>query len=374
VVDRTLQLGQWHLDAFGLVDSPGAMNEGLADYFSSALAGDPNVGEYASKDISPSLDVIRTLDNHDACPGTLLGEVHFDSTLFSGGLWAARASLADDATRARYDAALYAAMLAHPGDGDLGYEDLAQIFLASLQLDLPAGAAALEAEMTKRGVLPGCSRVLAWTGAAVAAPRGNASPGQFSAPGTSNLGGDVAPGIVQIAADLPPDTATVTLTFTSAQQAAAGAALGPQGTPFAPIVLAKVGAPIQWTTKGKLSHDAPVAVDAKGNGGKILETYTATFDVPEGAGKLYVQIASKGERDGAYDQIGLAMQARPASGPPQDGTPGDGTVPAANAGGGSSTSAGCGCSVPGSTTPAGGLALGALGLGLLAFRRRRARV
>src|SRR5207237_8633591 len=44
VVDKTLRLVAWHVDARGAIDSPGAMNEGLADYFSSAMTGDPNVG------------------------------------------------------------------------------------------------------------------------------------------------------------------------------------------------------------------------------------------------------------------------------------------------------------------------------------------
>ena len=37
--------------------APGAMNEGLADYFSSAITGDPDVGEYASTDISQNASV-----------------------------------------------------------------------------------------------------------------------------------------------------------------------------------------------------------------------------------------------------------------------------------------------------------------------------
>ena len=55
VVDDTIKLQSFHVDRYGVIDAPGAMNEGLADYFSSALAGDPDVGEYASGDISPTL-------------------------------------------------------------------------------------------------------------------------------------------------------------------------------------------------------------------------------------------------------------------------------------------------------------------------------
>src|SRR5690606_21481867 len=49
MIDRTAKLVHyWHLDAQGATVFPGAMNEGLADYFSSAITGDGKVGEYAA--------------------------------------------------------------------------------------------------------------------------------------------------------------------------------------------------------------------------------------------------------------------------------------------------------------------------------------
>ncbi len=373
VVDKTLQLTQWHIDAYGAVDSPGAMNEGLADYFSSALAGDPNVGEYASKDISPTLDVIRTLDNTDTCPKAVIGEVHYDSTLFSGGLWAARASLADDTARFKYDTALYKAMLAHPGDGDLGYQDLVQLFLTSLKTDLPTGATALEAEMTKRGVLPGCTRTLTFTGTALSAPTGITSPGEYTAPGKGSVGAtDLAPGLVQVEWNLPPSTASVTVTFQSRPQAAGGGGLGGGGTPFTPVVLAKAGAAIKWTTAGKLAHDATSTVPATSNGGKTLVTYTAQIPVADGTTILYVQIANKGDTDGGYTAI--ALSATPADTTPHgdDAGIGDTPTPGGNAGTTTKTS-GCSCNVPGGPAPAGGLmaGLGALLALVVRVRRRR---
>ena len=66
-------------------------------------------------DISPSLtDGIRNIDNKDTCSGTIVGEVHFDSTFFSGGLWSARQSL-QQGDRQKFDAAIFKAMRSNAG-------------------------------------------------------------------------------------------------------------------------------------------------------------------------------------------------------------------------------------------------------------------
>lgn len=363
VVDKTLRLGAWHVDARGAIDAPGAMNEALADYFSSAITGDPDVGEYASKDISQNLGVIRTLANDDKCPAKIAGEVHFDSTLFSGGLWQARSSLAEG-DRTKFDAALYKAMRLSAGDGDLGYEDLTKLFMTVLGTDLPAGAKALETAMTSRGVLPACERILEAGGAPVAAPE--SGMGGFVAPGTQSVSiGGIAPGIVQIHAKFAKPAAQATVTFTEKKQAGGGAALGGQATPFTPMVLAKFGKAITWTSNAKKPNDADVQVAAK-TGAR----WTATFDVPEGATDVYVQIANKGESDGIYDAIAVDLTPRSVdpTAPPEDPAAPPTTEP--------SSDSGCGCSTPGrSTTGAGALSLAALAAAaaVAGMRRRRSR-
>ena len=74
LTDRTIDFAPyWHLDSQGATPAPGAMNEGLADYFSSALTGDGQVGEYAAKNTSYGYggDVIRDLDAAGAFYETL---------------------------------------------------------------------------------------------------------------------------------------------------------------------------------------------------------------------------------------------------------------------------------------------------------------
>ncbi len=363
VVDATLQLGSLHLDKYGVIDSPGAMNEGLADYFSSAIAGDPDVGEYASKDISAQLTSIRTIDNKDTCLGTIVGEVHYDSTFFSGGLWSARQSLAQG-DRAKFDAAIYKAMLANAKDGDLGYEDAVNLFLAVLDKDFPAGGTALRTEMKdKRGILPECSRIFDWKGTAIAAPTGLGSPGAFDAQGTNAFGSKVAlaPGMLQVKLDLTTTPATAAHVKFQGSAAASGGlgGIGGGGTKFTPVVLVKFGQPLTWTTKGALASDADVTVDATGSGGDDPQTYTANFDVPDGVTSVYVQIANKGQNGGNYDGIELSIDAKAPVPPPTPTPPVEET--------------GCSCHAAGAPTGSGGaLALaGFVGLAFVAARRRK---
>lgn len=367
VVDATIKLGAWHVDARGAIDAPGAMNEGLADYFSSAITGDPDVGEYASKDFASGASVIRTLANEDKCPTAVVGEVHFDSTLFSGALWQARTSL-PEGDRTKFDAALYKALRTNPGKGeDLGYDDMAKLFLATLATDLPAGATALETAMKARGVLPSCERIFTFDGKAITSPDKRFG---FTAPGTQMVGlKGIAPGILQVQAKLPKGTTKVTLTFSAKSgQGSPTDMLGGQSTPFTPVVLAKFGKAITWTPGAKTPHDADLKVEATGS-----TTRTATIEVPVAedgttADSVYLQIANTGESDGSYDGLEVALET--AGTGPGDG-PGTGDAPPASQ---TVTDSGCACSTTGGgardTGPLAGIFAAALAL-LTAARRRK---
>lgn len=368
VVDKTLKLEAWHLDSRGAIDAPGAMNEGLADYFSSAIAGDPDVGEYASKDISSgATGVIRTLANEDKCPTNVIGEVHFDSTLFSGALWQARASL-PEADRTKFDAALYKAMRTNPGRGDLGYDDLAKLFLATLTTDLPAGATALTTSMTARGVLPSCERIVEPKNGSVKAIE--AVIGGFASPGLQSVpqAGDLVPGIIQVHAKAAPTDGALVVSFSAKAQSGGGAnPLGGGGTPFTPVALVKFGKAITWTvSRGSATHDADKTLDMTTG-----TRPTATFEVPAGTTDVFVQIANKGDSDGAYDNLTIELTPAAATPPVADPV----TDPAANPTPGttSESSSGCGCSTPGRSPalPVGGLvAAVALAAGVVRRRRR----
>jgi hypothetical protein len=262
VVDNSLKLEAWSMDANGATAAPGSMNEGLADYFAAAVTGDPDVGEYASKDFAANLTVIRTLANKDTCENAIVGEVHFDSTLFSGALWDARTKL-PEADRVKLDAAVYKSMRTNAGRGKVSYTELANLFLATVGTDFPAAKPLLEEAFTARKVLPGCSRVRTFYGKAIEAPTGPSSPGAFAAPGKQTLGvRTTAAGLVTTKAAVPAGSTKATFSFKVLDRGGGGGGgvLGGGGTPFAPVLFVKFGAPLTWTTKGTITSDADLTL------------------------------------------------------------------------------------------------------------------
>ena len=296
VVDDTLKLVAWHADKYGAVDAPGAMNEGLADYFSCAITGDPDVGEYASADLGSTTGVIRTLDNQDTC-ASLVGEVHADSTAFSGGLWDARSQMAE-ADRVTFDRALYKAMRQNAGHGDVGFEDLIALFIAQLEEDLPKGAAALKSAMTTRRLLvdgKGCDRVLVYGRDPISSPQKRLG---FVAPGKQSINiKGIAPGVVQIKANIPDEAVQIRVSFLQARAAGSPNPLGGSSKPFTPTVLVKLGAPIVWDAKSQNGHDADLRKGASES--EVL------LDLPttRNGDAVYVQIANTGDADGAYNDV-----------------------------------------------------------------------
>lgn len=355
VVDATLQLDAWIRDAQGAIDAPGAMNEGLADYFAAVISGDPDVGEYASKDIDPSMKVIRTLANTDRCPENVGGEVHYDSTFWTGGLWSARMAL-PEASRAVYDRAIYKTMLANPGRGSLSFEELTNLILATLATDLPAGKAALETALAARGAFPACDRTRAFAGSAIRGPE--ALGGYFMAPGRNDLSAfrPVAPGVMTFKYDLPPYTKDVTVSF-AVRSGGGGGGFGSQGTPFTPVLYGRFDEKIAWEKNGAnlVATGATSATTAK-----VGSNLTATFTAPEGAKALYVQIANSGQQSGMYGSVSFAATVGEAP-PPPAAPPAEEKVE------------GCGCTVVGRSERSVGSFAAAIALALAAVLRGRKR-
>ena len=131
------------------------------------------------------------------------------------------------------------------------------------------------------------------------------------------------------------------------------------------MVLVKFDAPITWTTTGKITSDADLTLPLE------AKASSTTFDLPEGAKEIYVQLANKGDQDGYYGSQTFRFELPPAPPPP---APTATTEPTPGAGA-TETS---GCAAAGAGAPSGtraGAALlfaTALGLGLGARRRRRA--
>lgn len=377
VVNVTVQLvGTPHMDEYGTSYSPGGMNEGLADYFSSALTGDGDVGEYASQDFFPGSTAIRSLTNPDSCPTAIGGEVHQDATLFSGAIWDARIKM-EASDQAKLDEAVFAAMNAAP-TGDLSYEEMANLIVEQTKTLVGDPAAnSLSEAFTSRGILPKCTRILEYKdGETLKGPKDLYE--LWFAPGTQttaakNAAGGWTPGVVQVHYALPADTAKLDIEIREVM-INTGGGIGGGGDPFVPKFLVRFGKePITFTYKPTVTNPDVLAVDAAKEG----SNYTATVDVPPGTTDVHVMVASIGEVDGAYTDLTMAATIGAPMGTGGSGGAGVGGGDTGGAGTGGTGGgddvavSGCGCSTPGDSAPEGAAFAALAALGLIAARRRR---
>lgn len=375
-VNATLQLvGNAHLDKYGASHSNGGMNEGLADYFSSAITGDPDVGEYAAKDFSASLSAIRSLASPDKIPTAIGGEVHQDATLFSGALWDVRQKLSTTQAT-QLDAAVFSAMQKVPPPADLGYDEFAKVILAEVQAS-PLGMAGVDdltAAFTARGVLPDALRVIEYTGKTLTGPQ-ELGGGLWFALGTSiTQTKGYAPGIIQVRSELSERTTSITIKFEKVE-IGSGNPFGGMGTPFTPKLLVQFGAdPMTFSDFTPTTPEGDVTVlDPTEEG----DTYSGTVEVPAGATRVYFMVGNSGQSDGAYTNIEMTSVQAPAP----MGTGGAGGTGGTGAGGededepSTDDDGGCGCAVPGaSDSPTGTLLVAATGIALSLLRRRSGKV
>lgn len=358
VVDATMSLASYVVDDEGLSAAPGALNEGLADYFAAALSGDPDVGEYAAKDFDASLPYVRTLANDDTCVRMSTGEVHFDSTAFSGALWEARAALSP-VERIVLDRLVYQTLLAHPRFDTPTFPDMIALLDATLDRRSSLAARALRAALARRGFAPGCSRVVEATSVTVASPSDLMGRVGYQAPGAFETGLALTPGVATFRTAVAPGMLVVR--FSGKERTAGGIFAESGGKAFAPEVLVAFDAPIRWHGA---AHDAPFDQQAKVDANDAGQ-YRASIPVPDGARLAYVQIANSGDRSGIYDGIRLTVEAPPLDPSPRTvlvDEPEDGVAPASASG----------CSIGASPRSLPALAF-VVPLALAATRRRRTR-
>jgi hypothetical protein len=337
MIDSTIQLVfTWHFDTQGVSPQPGAMNEGLADYFSSALTGDGKVGEYAVKNVAYGYageSAIRDLDNDHSCPKNIAGEVHADSTLFSGGLWKVRQSL-PEADRNTYDTALMTALIGAPS-GDVGYADVAKLFVSALGASTLGStvASALQTEFEIRGVLPECARLLEYTSEPLSSADwklGNS----FYAPGRPYVGLDSSapyvPGLLQVHRKLPADAVKLRVAWTDVPYPPQ--LHGNDITPYTPAVLVRFD-------KEPIVFDAGVATNALGPF-PVTQGFAPHYEIeiPKGATDAWVMVVNQGDEQGLYRELSLQTKAAPTHTGGTGGKPGTGGTTAT--GGNSATGTG----------------------------------
>jgi Zn-dependent metalloprotease len=383
VVNATINLvPYWHLDSQGATMSPGALNEGLADFFAASISERAKMGTYAVKDSEFKSDCIRNLDNDAQCPKDMAGEVHADGLLLTGGLWKVRAALPDAAQQKKFSETVFTVMTTIT-DGDLGFEDLADAIVKALATNMDAATSkALEDEFTARGILPACDRIFEYKGSLLNGTTASLS-NTFTIGGTMEFNSipaiQYAPGIFQVKVPLNPGATEITATF----KGIAGSGFGGGG--FTPFHLVKFDERIVFDVSLGFSANTTEMFEATSNiadaGADTIQTFTAHIPVKEGAQAAYVMLINKGETGAYYYNVGFKTDGVEADvqipddgaagaaggGPDTDGGADASTEPAAPAT--ADDDGGCGCRVlPVSSGSSTSLAL--LAAAALLARRR----
>ncbi len=105
---NSLGLNQW-----GIHSEPGSLNEAWSDYFAAAFTGDSAIGEYAAIKGAYGEASLRDIDSQASCPENVIGEVHNDAKVWSGGLWELRQQIQQqygDSIAIDFDRAVLAAL------------------------------------------------------------------------------------------------------------------------------------------------------------------------------------------------------------------------------------------------------------------------
>ena len=354
-------------DMYGVDPSGGGMNEGYADYVSSAITGDPLVGEYASAGFGLPGGAIRDLDNDKHCPGHLWGETHADSEPLTGALWAIRESM-EPSQRFELDAAVLTVMASF-GQLD-NFESAAAKTVAELAVVFDADVAQMaQAIFDARGIADCNNRVMDFT-------RPGTTKEVLFAVGTDQAQVNIMPAVVQFKVQVTEPASRIVVAAARAQTG--GGAIPGQGGGSPPDVqmLVKPGdEPILWTwtqdsAKPDATLSAPVIYEANAARGVLAGDFAP--------GTYHVQLANAGS---TLIMQNLTVQVHPAevepapgneTDPPAPGvdpTPGDGP----DAGDTGEDSGGCGCRVASrSPAPLAGLFLvGLAAFALVLLRKRR---
>ncbi len=352
------------LDSQGAIDSPGAMNEAFADYFSAAKRNNSQIGDYVGHHLQAdgiNEGALRDVAGAQKCPNDVDGEVHDDSQFFSGALWAGRTHIpADDAARAKFDADVFDGLKLLTQTAS--FEEAAAAIETSVAADFGAnGRYNMHGIFADRGVV-GCTRVTTLP------MKRLFLAGMLETPALTPY----APGPVQFKVTVPAATATTTFSATVSGQL--------PSSPLSPLspklkILFKVGQPIVFSQSGG-SVSAGDATEVNSTGRATLTTATACSEAT-----YYVAIANATPgSDPTGPGPALVLQNVAATftpdaaqvakcNPTPDGGTADGGSETDGGSGGDAPKPGskksCGCS--------GGADPSLLALGVLLFFRRRSR-
>ncbi len=331
---------------FGPTRDAAAINEGLADYWSSAVQGDPALGEYAADDSRG----LRGLDGDRSCPQDFAAQAHGDGLILAQALWEVRQGLGP-LMRPAFDRAVLDSIsrMAEP----ISFAVASAALVAQTELGVGTEAATVLSDALERRGLFACEPVIA------VVPGPDAIRGKLQH-GAALDGGQVGsmPGFVQLRVEVPAGGHTYTLRFD--QHEFLGLDLNGDGPPQPLGVVGQRDAPLSWhlqpSTSGTAdawAHDgrwlalaALDGVEPLGDGRTDVHHFSATLTLE--AGTWLLQLTNPAPRWATlYDLILTGSERVPLA--PQSTRP-------------VSQTRGCGGCQTGSVSP---------GLGLLRWLTRR---
>lgn len=183
------------LDPYGWDNTPGAVNEALADYFAAALLAQPVIGPYLLG--APSELPARDLRELRTCPASLTGSIHADGRILSSMLWSLRQALSAEVMDRIVLGAIASAT------PTTGFAHFSQLLEAQAALDAPASSAAVAQAIDAWG-LRDCTRARALPESFMA---GVDADGAFYVPGIQDIADPLitraAPSPLQLEVSVP---------------------------------------------------------------------------------------------------------------------------------------------------------------------------
>ncbi len=284
-IGSTSNLTYAYIDAYGMYIDPGAMNEGLADYFSSTVSGDPKLGEYVSNATEDN-GALRDLSIDVRCPDNLWGESHNDGLLISNALWKIRMEFVKDfGSETLFDQKVYDTVVALGEIATFG--EFSTGLLNNLKNDSNIGQVfADKAEkILKDNNIIECERIM---------PLENGKYLLF-VEGTDAVGlSPYVPGYLQFSYDLPEGTKKFMLDMDIYSNSMFG------GSDAEIRVLMKKGAPVEFeaTLNGDITSNADFELTTDNN--SHFETVIPQIEAPN---KYYIAFVNYGGAQGILQTI-----------------------------------------------------------------------
>lgn len=188
-------------DMVGLNNTPGAVNEGLADYVATSLMNQPVVGLYGLAAFGPGF--VRDLSIKRACPADLTTAIHDDGKIVGSALWSIRQQLGKDITDRLVMRVIASANQA------TGFDQFGALLQAEADREGAQVGATVRMVLAEHG-LNGCNRAREWA-------NWTATTVPITQPGPQELGPNAfsggAPGYMQFFLNPPEDGKVAVLTW-----------------------------------------------------------------------------------------------------------------------------------------------------------------